>query len=137
MKKTIKSSLLLVFMAVMIFALTGCGTSKLVATKSTSADESLTGQSSEEKIEVTFKKDKVDKIVWTMEFEDESSASTMVGLYKLASSEIGDLDINQDGKKVVLTMDGNTFSKLSDLDDDDLTKESITKTLKDEGYTIK
>ena len=28
----------------------------------------------DEKIEVTFKKDKVDKIVWTMEFKDEETA---------------------------------------------------------------
>lgn len=136
MKKTVKSPLLLVFMAVMLFALTGCGNNKLIATKSTSAEDSMSG-ACEEKIEVTFKKDKAEKIVWTMEFEDESNASTMAGLYKLASSEIGDIEIEQDGKKVILTMDSNVFAKSSDLKEDDLTRESITKTLEDEGYTIK
>ena len=33
MKKTIKSSLLLIVMAVILFALTGCANSKFVATK--------------------------------------------------------------------------------------------------------
>ncbi|MBR2786780.1 MAG: hypothetical protein IKD76_04735 [Clostridia bacterium] len=136
MKKTIKTSVLFIFMAIMLVALTGCGGNKLVATKSTSADDSLAG-ACEEKIEITFKNDKADKIVWTMEFEDENNASTIVGLYKLASSELSGMDIKQDGKKVVLTMDAKAFAETSDIKEDELSKDSIKKSLEDAGYTVK
>ena len=52
MKKTFKSSLLLIVMAVLLFALTGCAGSKLVATKS----HEEAGMKYEEKIEIKFKK---------------------------------------------------------------------------------
>ena len=136
MKKAIKSSLIFMVLAIILLSLTGCGGNKLVATKTTSGDDSLFG-SYTEKIEVSFKKDKADKIVWTMEFDDEKTANSMVGMFKLAQSELEGLEIKQDGKKVVLTMGSKAFSKQSDLKEEDLSRENIKKSLEEEGYTVK
>ena len=56
MKKTLKILAVVAFVLAVLFILTGCG-NKLVATKNTENDESPS-----EKIEITFKKDKPDKI---------------------------------------------------------------------------
>ena len=136
MKKTLKISALLMVVAIMLLALTGCGKNKIVATKSTSGENSMFG-AYDEKIEVTFKKDKVDKIVWTMEFKDEETAESMSGLYQMASSELKDLEIKQDGKKVVLTMGAESFASQSDLKDEDLSRDKIIKELEEQGYTVK
>ena len=62
MKKTLKITALLMIVAIMLLSLAGCGKDKIVATKSTSEENSMFG-AYDEKIEVTFKKEKVDKIV--------------------------------------------------------------------------
>lgn len=136
MKKTLKITALLMIVAIMLLSLAGCGKDKIVATKSTSEENSMFG-AYDEKIEVTFKKEKVDKIVWTMEFKDEETANSMSGLYQLASSELKDLEIKQDGKNVVLTMGAESFASQSDMNKEDLTKDQIVKELEEQGYTVK
>ena len=136
MKKTLKISALLMIVAIMLLSLAGCGKDKIVATKSTSAENSMFG-AYDEKIEITFKNDKADKIVWTMEFKDEATAKSMSGLYQMASSELKDLEIKQDGKKIVLTMGAESFGSQSDMKDEDLTKDKLVKELEDQGYTVK
>lgn len=136
MKKLVKGSLLLMVVTVMLMALTGCGKNKLVATKSNSAENSLLG-AYEEKIEITFKKDKADKIVWTMEFEEESKAKSASGLYQMASSEIDGLEVKQDGKKVILNMSVKAFAETSDMKDEDLSRDAFKKALEEQGYKIK
>lgn len=136
MKKLVKGSLLLMVVAIMLMALTGCGKNKLVATKSNDSASSLLG-SYEEKIEVTFKNDKADKIVWTMEFEDESKAKSAAGLYQMASSEIEGLEVKQDGKKVVLNMSVKAFADTADMKDEDLSRDAFKKALEEQGYTVK
>ena len=136
MKKLVKGSLLLMVVAMILMALTGCGKNKLVATKSNDAENSLLG-AYDEKIEITFKKDKADKIVWTMEFEDESKAKSAAGLYQMASSEIEGLEVKQDGKKVVLNMSVEAYAKTADMKDEDLSRDAFKKELEDEGYTVK
>lgn len=136
MKKTLKISALLMIVAIMLLSLAGCGKDKLVATKSTSGENSMFG-AYDEKIEITFKNNKADKIVWTMEFKDEATAKSMSGLYQMASSELKDLEIKQDGKKIVLTMGAESFGSQSDVKDEDLTKDKLAKELEDKGYTVK
>ena len=136
MKKLVKGSLLLMVVAMILMALTGCGKNKLVATKSNDSASSLLG-SYEEKIEVTFKNDKADKIVWTMEFEDESKAKSAAGLYQMASSEIEGLEVKQDGKKVVLNMSVKAFADTADMKDEDLSRDAFKKALEEQGYTVK
>lgn len=133
MKRTIKSAMLLTVLAVILFALTGCG-NKLVATKTES--DSMFGEY-KETVEVSFKKDKADKIKITMEFESEDNAESIASLYKLAGDSVDGLEVEQKDKKVIITMDPETFADEEGLDDSDLTKDSIKKSLEEAGYTVK
>ncbi len=139
MKKVLKSSLLMLVMAVMLFAMVGCGQDKIVATKTSTSEEEFLGISGEikETIEVTFKKDKVEKMTWTMEFENAEAAKSMYGLYLMASSEIEGMEVEKDDKKVIMKLDAVAYSKMQDVDEADLSKEKLIETLKEEGYTVK
>ena len=134
MKKTAKSIVLALVMGLLLIALTGCGANKLVATKS--SDDEFMGKY-EEKIEISFKNDKADQIVWTMEFEDK--AESVASIFKLASNSDEDtkIDVEQKGKKVTLKMDAKSFASEEDMDDNSLSKEEMKKSLEDEGYTVK
>ncbi len=136
MKKTAKSIVLALVMGLLLIALTGCGANKLVATKS--SDDEFMGKY-EEKIEISFKDDKADQIVWTMEFEDEDKAESVASIFKLASNSDEDtkIDVEQKGKKVTLKMDAKSFASEEDMDDNSLSKEEMKKSLEDEGYTVK
>ncbi len=136
MKKVLKVSALIMLLAVMLMALTGCGSKKLVATKSVGAEDSLLG-AYEEKIEITFKSNKADKIVWTMEFDNDSKAKSAAGLYQMASSQVDGLEVKQDGKKVTLNMSVKSFAETSKLNDDDLSRDSFKKQLEEKGYNVK
>lgn len=136
MKKTAKSIVLALVMGLLLIVLTGCGANKLVATKS--SDDEFMGKY-EEKIEISFKDDKADQIVWTMEFEDEDKAESVASIFKLASNSDEDtkIDVEQKGKKVTLKMDAKSFASEEDMDDNSLSKEEMKKSLEDEGYTVK
>lgn len=136
MKKTAKSIVLALVIGLLLIALTGCGANKLVATKS--SDDEFMGKY-EEKIEISFKDDKADQIVWTMEFEDEDKAESVASIFKLASNSDEDtkIDVEQKGKKVTLKMDAKSFASEEDMDDNSLSKEEMKKSLEDEGYTVK
>lgn len=136
MKKTAKSIVLALVMGLLLMALTGCGANKLVATKS--SDDEFMGKY-EEKIEISFKDDKADQIVWTMEFEDEDKAESVASIFKLANNSDEDtkIDVEQKGKKVTLKMDAKSFASEEDMDDNSLSKEEMKKSLEDEGYTVK
>ena len=137
MKKTAKSILLVMIMAVTLFALTGCGGKKLVATKSNEDD--FFGKY-EETIEVTFKNDKADKITITMEFEDEDKAEGIASLYKLSSSEdLEGVEVESKGKKLIMTMDAKAFAEQEGMEDNDdsLSRDSIKKSLEEDGYKVK
>lgn len=136
MKKTAKSLLLALVMGLLLIALTGCGGNKLVATKS--SDDEFMGKY-EEKIEVSFKNDKADQIVWTMEFEDEDKAESVASIFKMANSSDEDskIDVEQKGKKVTLKMDAKSFASQEDMDDNSLSKEEMKKSFEEEGYTVK
>lgn len=127
MKKTVKSSLLLIVMAVILFALTGCANSKLVATKSNNES----GMKYEEKIEITFKNKLANKITFTMEFEDESTAK-LLGEY--LKNEEG---FKQDGKKIIYEMDVEKYAKQEGVEKDKLTRDYLKTELEKSGYTVK
>lgn len=133
MKKTLKVSALLIIVALMLVSLTGCFKNKIVATKHTDAEKSMVG-AYDEKIEITFKKDKADKIVWTMEFEDEEKAESTASLY---DSFIKGADVDQKGKKVVVKINTKDFADIYEMKDDELTKDNLVKKLEDQGYTVK
>ena len=139
MKKTLKGLVLLVLMVLIVISLTGCGSDKLVATK-TSEDDTMGKY--EETITVTFKKDKVETIKMEMEFEKEEIAQTMSGLFSLGmqsmdESETKGFEVKQDGKKLVISMDAAAYAESEGVSDEEMTKESLKKSLEESGYTVK
>ena len=135
MKKSVKSLLLLSIMTILLLALTGCGKNKLVATKS-SEENDIFGKY-EEKLEISFKDDKANKIVWTLEFEEEDNAKTLAELFEEYKSEMEGLEVEQKDKKVILTMNSDAFAKQEGLDDNSLSREEIKKSLEEDGYEVK
>lgn len=138
MKKTMKILALTLIMGAMLILLTGCGNNKLVATKTT---ESEYGDY-KETVTVTFKDDKVESFEMVMEFEDEETASSMSGIFNLAVSmdESGQLDgmeVEQDGKKLTIKMDAEAYATAEEMSGEELTREKMEESLKEQGYTIK
>lgn len=146
MKKVVKSSLLITFIMIILITLTGCekddsnnskstDEDKLVATQSITDD--LLGTTYEQKMEMTFKNDKLDQATTIIECKDETEAKGMYSLYVMAAAEYDDMEVKQDGKKVVVTMGTKSVAAETGLNADDISKDNMIKYLKDEGYTIK
>ena len=139
MKKTLKALALALVMGILVISLTGCGSNKLVATKTT--EDEMMGNYKEE-ITVTFKDDKVETVEMNMEFDDEETAQGMYGLLSLGMSmdeegQLEGLEVKQDGKKLIMKMDAKAFAASEELSDEDMTKETIKASLEEDGYTVK
>lgn len=144
MKKTLKALVVIAVMLVMLVALTGCG-NKIVATR----ESEQSGIKYEEKVEISLKKKKIDKVKMTMKFEDKDTAEKMKqqldGLMSMASALGGGdmgLNIEQKGKEVMMELDAATFSSMADVDvtETELSKDDIKalkESLKEEGYKVK
>ena len=135
MKKTLKVLLLVAFMSVVLLALTGCG-NKLVATRETEED----GMKVEEKIEISFKKDKVNKVKMTYKFDTEENAELMAGIFKMGmamSEEDMGFEVEQKGKKVVIELDAKAYAEMSGEEVSEVSKEELKKQLKEDGYKVK
>ncbi len=132
MKKLMKSSLLLMVMAIFLFALTGCGGNKLVATKS--EEDSMFGKY-EEKIEIKFKNKVASEIKMTMEFESKDKAESIMSLYKLSGENTDKME--QKDKKIIMKMDVDEYAKEQNVSKDKLTKEYFKEYLEKEGYKVK
>ena len=117
MKKTAKSILLVMLMAILLLALTGCGENKkLTATKD--GEDDFFGKY-KETIVITFKDKKADKIVMTRELEDEEVAKSISGLLEYLNTDEG-MKFEVDGNKVTITFDPQAFADEEGLDEDDL-----------------
>lgn len=137
MKKTIKLVSLLVVMVILLAVLTGCGGNKLVATKTVEDDGSGMGKY-EEKVEIIFKDDKASEIIMTSEFEKEEIAESMAEIFKIAETEgMEGFKVEQDGKKVIIKMDANTFAEQEGTPEEKMTKEAMKKALEEDGYKVK
>lgn len=139
MKKTLKSLGILLILGMMLVLLTGCGSNKLVATKTTEDD--MMGNYKEE-IVMTFKNDKVETIEMSMEFDDEETAQGMYALYNMGLSMSEDestqgMEVKQDGKKLVITMDAKAYAESEGASDEEMTKDAMKKALEEDGYTVK
>ena len=132
MKKLMKSSLLLAVMAIFLFALTGCGGNKLVATKS--EEDSMFGKY-EQKIEIKFKNNVASEIKMTMEFESKEKADSIMSLYKLAGEDTD--KIEQKDKKIIQKMNVDDYAKDQNISKDKLTKDYFKTELEKEGYKVK
>ncbi|MDO5555402.1 MAG: hypothetical protein Q4G09_01725 [Clostridia bacterium] len=140
MKKIAKSAILLLVMGMILILLTGCGGDKLVATKTTDDDE-MFGKY-EEKIEVSFKSDKVDKVKMTLKFEDSEKAESAYSMFNFATSMLEEEEkdgfkVKQDGKNINVEMSSEVYKDQEYLDDEDITKEAMKKSLEEQGYKVK
>ncbi len=136
MKKSLKILLIVAFMATLLLALTGCG-NKLVATKETTEN----GMTFKEKVEVSFKKDKIDKVKMTYTFDDEETAETMKAILTMGMSMAGDelegLEVEQKGKKVIMKLDAKAFAEMEGASEVDVDKDTLKEQLEEEGYKVK
>lgn len=145
MKKTLKVIALIAIMLVAVLALTGCG-SKLVATKDVEATE--TDPKHSEKIEISFKNDKVNKVKMTYIFENKDDAKKFVdsynailGLAKAFATE-GDKEISlptmeQKGKKAIMKMDSKMYSEMGGETEAGMTKDEVKASLEEKEYKVK
>jgi len=145
MKKTLKALVVLAVMLVMLVALTGCG-NKIVATR----DAENKGIKYQEKVEISIKKKKIDKVKMTMKFEDEDTAQQMKQQFdtvltlgsSLGGGEDLGLKVEQKGKEVIMELDAKTFSQMGgvDVEEQELSKDDIKQlkeSLKAEVYKVK
>lgn len=135
MKKSLKILLVVAFMATLLLALTGCG-NKLVATKTTDED----GEKVEERIEVSFKNDKVNKVKMTYTFEKEETAESMKAIFTLGMSMTGEkiegFNVEQKGKKVIIEVDEKAFAEMSE-EEAGMSKAELKEELEEQGYKVK
>ncbi len=145
MKKTAKSVMLVMLMAVLVFTLTGCGSKKedkeenkgdtLVATRAQNDD--YFGEY-KEIIEITFKDDKAETIVMTMDFASEETAQGIAAIFSLAGSEGTEgMQTKQEGTKFIMTMNAAAYADQEGIEEGQLSKEYLKKSLEDEGYEVK
>ena len=119
MKKTLKIIVLIAIMLVAVLALTGCG-NKLVATKD--VEGTSTEPKHSEKIEISFKNDKVNKVKMTYTFDNKDDAKKFVDSYNAILSlanafASGDEKVSlptmeQKGKKAIMEMDAKMYSEM-------------------------
>ena len=134
MKKTLKVLLLVAFMSVVLLALTGCG-NKIVATRENKED----GITMNERIEITFKKDKITNINLTYEFDTKEMAESMEGYVNLMFASIG-ANVEQNGKKITIELDSEAFAKMAGIEEEEMTdisKKELKKQLEEDGYKVK
>ena len=94
-----------------------------------------------ERIEITFKNNKANEIKMTYEFEDKSNADSMYSLLNLgmamAGEEVEGLKVEQDDKKVIMTMDSKAFEEQEGTNDEEMTKDALKAKLEEQGYKVK
>ena len=122
-----KKYLSVLFIAIFALALTGCGKGNTL--KCTLNEDGHKGS-----IEVTFKGDKVSKVVAKEEMASKEEAESYVALYTaFVGSEEG-MTAKADGKYFVVTMSGKA---VDDSEYKGLTKADVKKSAEEEGYKCK
>lgn len=144
MKKTLRIIALIAIMLVAVLALTGCG-NKLVATKD--VEGTSTAPKHSEKVEISFKDDKVNKVKMTYTFDNKDDAKKFVDSYNailslanaVASEDksISLPTIEQKGKKTIMEMDAKMYSEMGGDTSAGMTKDEIKASLEEEGYKVK
>ena len=141
MKKTVKSLFIFMIMAILLVGMTGCGKEKttkkdensnLVATKS--GEDSTFGKY-EERIEISFKDKKADKIVMTRDLEDEEIAKNLEKVISYLNTEEG-IKFEVEGKKIIITFNADAYATEEGLDEEGLTRDSLKEELEKAGYTV-
>ena len=125
-----KKYLAVVFVAVFALVLTGCGKGETL--KCTFEEDGAKGT-----VTVSFKNDKVSKVVTSGEYETKEEAEQAYGLMSLAAAFGGEdagIKTSLKGKTVTITMTGKA------LEEDDMnsySKKEIKEKFEDQGYDCK
>ncbi|MBR2787076.1 MAG: hypothetical protein IKD76_06270 [Clostridia bacterium] len=149
MKQRTKSIFLFLIIGMILVTLTGCGSDsnkskksnsdsdKLVATKSITEEND--GFDAKETIEISFKDDKADKAVITIEFDDEELAEYFEEYFEKGFEEEGfeDCEMKRDGGKITISMKPEGLEDFEGIDAGDFTKKEFKEALEDEGFEVK
>lgn len=129
MKKVLKVASILAVVFAMLFALTGCGGNKLVATKDHDDNE-------KETVEISFNKDnEAEKIKMVYKLSSDSDAKDA---FESAKSLYGDnVKVKRSGKKVEITMNYDEFAKSMGIYSKKLTKDDAKTMFEKAGYKVK
>lgn len=147
MKKSSKYFIVIAVLTMMIFVFAGCSENKeennkstieekIVATKTITSNE-VFGEY-ETRFEFTFENEKLTKVINTSELKNENQAEVfMAAMNASKSKSIEGIEFEQDGKKVIMKMDADTFSSRFNINSETVTKDAIKKDMERKGYTIK
>ena len=98
----------------------------------------------DEKIEVSFKKDKINKVKMTYTFENKDKAKSyveqynaMIQLAKSFGSEVSLPEMKQSGKSATLQLDAKAFAQFADEEEANMSKDDLKKALEADGYKVK
>lgn len=128
MKNLLKVTSLLAVLAILLFALTGCGGNKLVGTMEKDDYTS--------KVEASFNsKDKLTKLVITYKYNSTSDAKDAYKEWKDEDAE--GYKVKRSGKKITVTVKAKDFAEQTGADEDELTKENMEKLIEYMGYELK
>ena len=127
MKKSIKIIGALSIIVLMVVVLTGCRNNTLTATK----EHSDMGLEFTETLEITFRGNVIDKIIATLDFEDEDTA---ISWYEIMSimQEDEDEELTRSGTSVTMSLNPEDLNF-----DEDTTRDEVKEELERQGYTIK
>lgn len=151
MKKLSKYFIVIAVLTMMIFVFAGCSEKKeenkeennkstieekIVATKTITSNDVI-GEY-ETRFEFTFENEKLTKVINTSELKNENQAEVfMAAMNASKSKSIEGIEFEQDGKKVIMKMDADTFSSRFNINSETVTKDAIKKDMERKGYTIK
>lgn len=147
MKKLSKYFIVTALLTMMVFVFAGCSEKKeennkstieekIVATKTITSNDVI-GEY-ETRFEFTFENEKLTKVINTSELKNENQAEVfMAAMNASKSKSIEGIEFEQDGKKVIMKMDADTFSSRFNINSETLTKDAIKKDMERKGYTIK
>lgn len=147
MKKLSKYFIVTALLTMMVFVFAGCSEKKeennkstieekIVATKTITSNDVI-GEY-ETRFEFTFENEKLTKVINTSELKNENQAEVFMAAVNASKSKsIEGIEFEQDGKKVIMKMDADTFSSMVNINSETVTKDAIKKDMERKGYTIK
>ena len=53
------------------------------------------------------------------------------------NGELEGMEVEQDGKKIIMTMDAQAYASSEGVSDEEMTKEALKEALEEDGYTVK
>ena len=135
MKKIVKGTTFFAVMFLLLISLTACGEDKLTLTR---VDDNV-----KMTVELKFKNDKVVESKTTYQYDSEESAKEGKEKFEnlFSVTTMKDVEVKQDGKNVVITIDGKKFAEQYgfdyEKDSDSLKKEELRRMFQESGYKVK